>query len=95
MAQDVAALEQYNQAKEQMENAFLRRRNYATDLQILASSVSFGQEIERGVVRRFYAGRAQEILSQMTMLEQEIASALAVMNANAPKCGKPTLKLAE
>ena len=95
MAQDVVALGEYNRAKEQMENAFLRRRNYATDLEILAGSVSFGQEIQGGVVRRFSAGRAQDILSQMTMLEAEIASALGVMNDNGPKCGKPTLRLAD
>jgi hypothetical protein len=93
MAQDVVALGQYQRAKEQMENAFVRRRNYATDLQILASTVSHGQVIEAGVVKRFHIGRAQEILNQMSVLEEEIASAITVMNANAPKCGKPVMRL--
>jgi hypothetical protein len=53
------------------------------------------QNISGGVVQSFKVNRAQEILNRLSQQEEEIAAALKVMNENAPKCGKPVMKLSD
>jgi hypothetical protein len=95
MAQDVVALGLYQQAEDKMESAFSKRRERAGALQFLASMVATNRQVMGGVVTRFDVKQAQNILAEMARLEEEIASALKVVNANAPKCGKPTLRLSD
>lgn len=87
------ALGRYTEAEDKMKHAFTQRRNMATDLDGLLRRVTMSQNISGGVVQSFNANRAQEILDQLSQQEQEIAAALSVMNENAPKCGKPVMKM--
>ena len=93
MAQDVLALGLYTQAKEKMESAFSERHNLANQLSGLVSNATHGNNIMGLEVRTVNIKSAQVILDKMSKLEEEIKSALDVMNANATKCGKTVLKL--
>jgi len=95
MAQDVAALGLYQKAENKMETAFSKRHERASALQFLASKVATHNAVIEGVVTRFDVKQAQNILAEMARLEEEIASALMVMNANAPRCGKPIMRLSD
>lgn len=88
-----AALGRYTEAEDTLKHAFIQRRNMATDLDGLLRRVTMSQNISGGVVQSFNAHRAQEILSQLSKQEDEITAALKVMNDNAPKCGKPVMKM--
>ena len=87
------ALGRYTEAEDKMKHAFTQRRNMATDLDGLLRRVTMSQNISGAVIQSFNATRAQEILNRLFQEEQEIATALQVMNENAPKCGKPVMKL--
>ena len=95
MAQDLAALGRYQQAENKMETAFSKRHERASALQFLAGTVATHTPTIGGVVTRFDLKQAQKILAEMARLEEEIASALMVMNANASKCGKPIMRLSD
>jgi hypothetical protein len=95
MAQDVAALGRYQQAENRMETAFSKRHERASALQLLASAVATHNPAIGGVVTRFDVKQAQKIVAEIARLEEEIASALTVMNANAAKCGKPIMRLSD
>jgi len=95
MAQDAVALGLYQKAEDKMESVFSKRHERASALQLLASNVATNQQVIGVVVTRFDIKQAQKILAEMARLEEEIAAALAVMNANAPKCGKPVLRLSD
>lgn len=95
MAQDAVALGLYQKAEDKMESAFSKRHERASALQLLASNVATNHPIIGVVVTRFDTEEAQKILAEIARLEEEIASALAVMNANAPKCGKPVMRLSD
>ena len=95
MAQDDNALERYQLAEDKMETAFSKRRERAGALQFLAGMVTTNRQVTGVVVTRFDVRQAQNILAEMARLEEEIASAVEVMNANALKCGKPVMKLSD
>jgi hypothetical protein len=95
MAQDAVALGLYQKAEDKMESAFSKRHDRASALQLLAGKVATHNPAVGGVVTRFDVKKAQKILAEMARLEEEIASALDVMNANAPKCGKPVMRLSD
>jgi hypothetical protein len=89
------ALGRYTEAEDNLKHAFTQRRNMATDLDGLLRRVTMSQNISGGVVQSFKVNRAQEILNRLSQQEEEIAAALKVMNENAPKCGKPVMKLSD
>jgi ABC-type methionine transport system ATPase subunit len=89
------ALGRYIEAEDKLKHAFTQRRNMATDLDGLLRRVTMSQNISGGVVQSLNVNRAQEILNRLSQQEEEIAAALNVMNENAPKCGKPVMKLSD
>lgn len=95
MAQDAIALGLYQKAEDKMESAFSKRHERASALQLLASTVATNHPVIGVVVTRFNVKQAQNIVGEIARLEEEIAAALAVMNANAPKCGKPVMRLSD
>lgn len=87
------ALARYTEAEDKLLRLFTTRRNLATDLDGLLRRVTMSQNISGGVIQSFDAPRAQLMLTQLAQQELEIAAALKTMNENAPKCGKPVMKM--
>jgi hypothetical protein len=98
MAQDRQAdlaLGAYTRASERMETTFQLRENLANNLADVARSWTTLERITGNVVTRFDVAKAQNILTRIADLETELAEALKVMNANAPKCGKQVMRLSD
>jgi hypothetical protein len=67
----------------------------AVGLAQLAEDMAGGDDITAATVRAFNVAKAQELLRAMSTVEDEIKSALALMNTNAPKCGKSVMRLSD
>jgi len=94
MPQDFEALGRYVDAENRVKGLIDERDKIITQLNL--STQSFGRNsIMGGYVKTYNVLRAKDLIENISKLEEEINSAISEMNANAQKCGKPTLRISE
>ncbi len=94
MTQDFEALGRYTDAESRMNKAIEERDRIINQLNL--STRSFGKNsIIGGYIKPFNVLWAKSFLEDISKLEEEINSAVSEMNANASKCGKPTVRISE